>query len=77
MRHWAPVSEEKLSAIIADTEQDCPPGNYCAADVYRLAREVEMHRGRLRERAAGEPPFDVRAPDAPLSCQDLEPGEVF
>jgi hypothetical protein len=53
MRDWEPVEKERLEAIIRDTAKDSPFGDYCADEVYRLAREVERHRA---ERAAAETP---------------------
>lgn len=47
IRTWQPLPTDELRAIIADTEQDDPPRNYCPDDVYRLAREVERSRHLL------------------------------
>lgn len=46
-RPWTPLRLRVVRSIRADTEQDCPAGNYCAADVYRLASEVLERRERM------------------------------
>lgn len=44
MREWKPISLSRLKEIISDTEKDAPNGDYCPAEVYQLAREVEQSR---------------------------------
>lgn len=50
MRTWKPLSKARLAEIIADTELDNPVGMHTDAEVYRLAREVEQHRGEQAKR---------------------------
>lgn len=51
-REWCPLSDERLEAVLDDTGSDHPAGDYCAAEVYALAREVRA----LREAAEAPAP---------------------
>ncbi|OWK34956.1 hypothetical protein [Fimbriiglobus ruber] len=46
-REWEKVSVMRLHAIAVDTEADCPAGNYTAAEVYDICRELQAARAAL------------------------------
>jgi hypothetical protein len=43
-RTWKPLSNKRLADLIADLDRDNYVGDYCAEEVYRLAREVDHLR---------------------------------
>lgn len=54
MPEWKPISLARLKEIIFDTAKDNPDGDYCADEVYRLAREVQKLRSEKRKRRKDE-----------------------
>lgn len=50
-RDWEPLTDERIEEILDDTGSDRPNDDYCAAEVYALAREV---RDRRRMAAAAD-----------------------
>ena len=48
-REWEPLPQKRVKAIRDDTEQDCPVGDYTAAEIYEIASEVLLVRFLIAE----------------------------